>query len=441
MSGETLSQCSAEAQALFDNDFIGVAIIRDGGFVERCNSRLERMMGRQPGSLEGTCVEQFNAVSPKEDGAVRGLLCDDLMLLGARGNRARLRVSASPLPDDGGPRRELWIVQDFAEHGRLAARHARRRLSELASQVRRTASALQEALHPGRGGAERDPQFESRFHAAVKGCRFDLNYQPIVDAQSLKVCSVEALLRWRDDRGSPISPSEFVPLAEASGLIHTLGQWSLLEACRQIGRWRECGALPRPVCVNLSPCQLQHRHFVPSVIELLKVTGVDPQLIELEITETSLMQDIDLTLPQLRRLADHGIRLAIDDFGTGYSSLSYLRQLPIWKLKIDQSFVRELQRDPDDVTIVAAIVSLAKKLGLCTVAEGVETAGQLQILRQLGCDLCQGFHFWRPSPPEELEQLLAQDHCLHSMQPPAVPLKANSSHFDAKASPVCVTTW
>jgi len=264
---------------------------------------------------------------------------------------------------------------------------------ELAVTLASNVTQINDELAQWQRSRHRDLAFEDRLRTAIEQHQFALHYQPIIDLRSLDVCAMEALLRWQASDGTHIPPAQFVPVAEATGLIQQLGQWSLREACRQSAAWRQAGIRAMPIAVNLSPCQLRQPDLVESILATLDETGTAPHQIELEITETSLMQDIDRTLPELRRLARSGIHLAIDDFGTGYSSLSYLRRLPITKLKIDQSFVRELQSAPNDATIVSAIIGLAKNLGMTTVAEGVETLGQVEILRSLGCDFCQGFYF------------------------------------------------
>jgi EAL domain-containing protein (putative c-di-GMP-specific phosphodiesterase class I) len=338
----------------------------------------------------------------------------------------------------------LWIVEDLHERATAAAgtRRVRRQLADKSRSFAPPPPPRVQALTPGHapgpiplhGGAvavggpaaaarlapRRNLRLEDRLRDAVMRRAFLMYYQPIVDARLQRPRGMEALLRWRTDDGEWISPSEFVPLAEASGLIEPLGQWILEEVCRQVVAWRAQGVVVPPVAVNLSPRQLRKPRIADIILDTLSCAGVEPDVIEFEITETCLMQDIEATLPTLHSLASAGIRLAIDDFGTGYSSLAYLRRLPIRKLKIDQSFVRGMHNDRTDVTIVSAVIDLARNLGLATVAEGVETAEQAKLLSSLGCDLCQGYLFHRPLPPQTLVALLERE-IVSVVAPPAAP--------------------
>ena len=257
--------------------------------------------------------------------------------------------------------------------------------------------------------AERFFQIEHRLRGAVEAGQLRLHYQPLVDMRSRAVCGMEALVRWQDPEQGTIPPAEFIPIAEETGLILPIGEWVLKEALRQNRRWQEEGRPPLPVSVNLSPRQFRQVDLVHSVRAILAETGQPASLLELEITESTLMQDIDETLAKLEALAAMGVRLAIDDFGTGYSSLSYLKRFPVHKLKIDRSFVRDLTHDKDDAAIVAAIVGLAHSLGLDIVAEGVETDAQLAALTGHGCVKFQGYYFSRPLAPEQADLLFAPE--------------------------------
>lgn len=403
-----LSRLMPEAMALFENDAVGVAIVRDG-VVERCNRKLERLHGCAPGALLGRRIALVRGLPAADAGAGSKGTVFEKNVARDDGGTLWLRATAHEARDEPGHRRTLWIVEDLTEReqAREAGRRARRRAADMALQLKRMAVQLHEDLSRWRGGPQRNLQYEDRLRRAIRRQAFELHYQPIVDLRSLAVCSVEALLRWRDEDGVWVPPSEFVPVAEACGLIQPIGEWSLREACRQAGIWRRAGAR-MPIAVNLSPCQLRQPDVVEVILDTLADAGIGPGQIELEITETSLMESIDETLPKLRRLAASGLNVAIDDFGTGYSSLSYLRRLPIHKLKIDKSFVRELQDDCTDFTIVSAVIGLAKSLGLTTVAEGVETQEQLHILRALGCDYIQGYHFCAPGPAATLVGMLGE---------------------------------
>ncbi|MDD5174971.1 MAG: EAL domain-containing protein [Sterolibacterium sp.] len=243
--------------------------------------------------------------------------------------------------------------------------------------------------------------FEQRLRNALEHHQFLLHYQPLVDHQRHAVCGMEALVRWQDPDYGLISPGDFIPVAEETGLILQLGEWVLRAACRQNSLWQAQGFPSLPMSVNLSPRQFHQRGLVDAVRAIFEETGQSPELLELEITETTLMHDADETMSKLRQFADMGIRLAIDDFGTAYSSLAYLKRFPVHKLKIDQSFVRDLGHDRDDAAIVAAIIAMAKSLGLNVLAEGVETDEQLEMLINFGCSQFQGFLFSRPLPPAE----------------------------------------
>ncbi|OIR01674.1 cyclic di-GMP phosphodiesterase Gmr [mine drainage metagenome] len=256
---------------------------------------------------------------------------------------------------------------------------------------------------------------EHRLRGAIERGEFLLYYQPLIDRQKNAVCGMEALVRWQDPERGLISPAEFVPVAEETGLIVPLGLWVLREACRQNSAWQAQGYPPLPVSVNISPRQFRERGLVDAVRAALAETGQPPGLLELEITESTLMHDADETLDKLRQIAAMGVRLAVDDFGTGYSSLSYLKRFPVHKLKIDQSFVRDLGDDRDDAAIVAAIIALARALGLKVLAEGVETDAQFTALANFGCLEFQGFLFSRPLAPDNAEAIF---------RPPTLPLRA-----------------
>ena len=242
---------------------------------------------------------------------------------------------------------------------------------------------------------------EQRLRHALEENQFVLHYQPLVDYHRGAICGIEALLRWNDPEGGLIMPKEFVPIAEEIGLILPLGEWALREACQQNKKWQEMGYPALPVTVNLSARQFRQKGLVESIGAILQDTGMVPELLELEITESSLMHDADDTLLKLRQLTDMGITLAIDDFGTGYSSLAYLKKFSVHKLKIDQGFVRDLCHDKDDAAIVSTIIGMATHLGLRTIAEGVETEEQLQMLLGFGCSQFQGYLFSHPLPASE----------------------------------------
>jgi len=247
---------------------------------------------------------------------------------------------------------------------------------------------------------------ESALRRAVLQQDFVLHYQPQVNLETGEILAVEALVRWKTEDSGIVMPGDFIPLAEETGLINDIGEWVLREGCRQAKEWRGRGLPPIRMAINLSARQFSDKAFLDMVTRVVTDTGHDPSYLELEITETQVMRQTEGMIQLLNRLSEMGIHLAIDDFGTGYSSLSYLKRLPIQKLKIDQSFIRDITVDPNDTAIVVAIISMAKSLELETIAEGVETPGQLALLRSKGCRLGQGFYFSPPLSSEELYPLL-----------------------------------
>ncbi len=256
--------------------------------------------------------------------------------------------------------------------------------------------------------ALRRAEIEDALRGASDRGELVLHFQPEVSLRTNEIVAVEALVRWQHPLWGLVSPGEFVPVAETSNLILELGGWVLAAGMDQCAQWRAAfGERAPSVAINISPRQFLQDDFVELVASTLEHTGADPQDICLEITESVLMDDIELTLATLRRLKGLGVMLAVDDFGTGYSSLSYLRRFPVDILKVDQSFVSGLGHDPEDSAIVQAVVHMGRALQLTTVAEGVETAHHLIELRELDCDIAQGYHFARPSPAEAISRMLA----------------------------------
>ncbi len=248
---------------------------------------------------------------------------------------------------------------------------------------------------------------ETSLRHAIDNEEFVLHYQPRLAVDSLKITGVEALVRWQHPQLGLLSPAEFIPLAEDNGLILPIGEWVLRAACSQNREWQERGFTPMRVGVNVSARQFHQQQLAETVIQILEETGLAPQYLDLELTESSIMSKAQATIDVLTRLKEKDVTISIDDFGTGFSSLSYLKRLPIDALKIDQSFVRDLTTDPDDAALVMAIVTLAHNLKLQVVAEGVETEEQLRFLQLLRCDEVQGYLFSKPLPADGLEQLLA----------------------------------
>ncbi len=249
-------------------------------------------------------------------------------------------------------------------------------------------------------------RYEADLHRALNLQQFELHYQPKVSALTKQMHSVEALIRWRHPVDGLVPPDRFIPLAEESGLIVSIGEWVLREACRQVRAWQDLGLPAMRVAVNVSALQFRRLDLVETVQRALSDAGVDARYLEIELTETALMSNPEESVEILERLSRMGVIVSVDDFGTGYSSMSYLRRFPIDKLKIDRSFINHLMTSADDASIVRAIISLAHGLRLKVVAEGVETAEQVACLQKLGCDQFQGFYFSRPVTATAFEELL-----------------------------------
>jgi diguanylate cyclase (GGDEF)-like protein/PAS domain S-box-containing protein len=259
---------------------------------------------------------------------------------------------------------------------------------------------------------------ENGLRDAMERGEFVLHYQPKMNLETGTIIGVEALIRWYHPERGLVPPVQFIPIAEECGFIVAIGQWVLREACRQARAWQDAGLRPMRIAVNVSAVELRATDFVAGVRDILAETGLDPCYLELELTETFLMQDSKSTAAVLQALKDMGVQLALDDFGTGYSSLSYLKRFPIDTLKIDRSFVRDLTTDADDASIVTAVISMGKSLHMGVVAEGVETAEQLAYLREQNCPAGQGYYLGRPVAAGEFTALLS------AAQSKAAPLPA-----------------
>lgn len=282
-------------------------------------------------------------------------------------------------------------------------------------------TALYQGKKKGRGGfqfftetmnfATRDRlEMERSLRQALIRNEFSLCYQPQVDLRSGVMVGVEALIRWRHPEKGMVPPDSFIRTAEESSLILPIGQWVLKTACAQNQAWRQAGHPPVRVAVNISGVQLKQPDFIDVVLGTLRETGLDPDGLELELTETTMMTDTEETLRILGRLKKMGVHLSIDDFGTGYSSLDYLKRFPVDKLKMDRSYVGGIPTVPHDVAIAEAILAMASGLGLKVLAEGVETEEQVEFLRARNCDKLQGYYFGRPMPAEEVEKLFDKIH-------------------------------
>lgn len=312
------------------------------------------------------------------------------IVIGGLEIRTTASIGVCVFPDDGKDVGTLMKHADTAMYQAKAAGRANFKFFDIAMN-----EAVSRRLH-----------LENALRRGLERNEFELYFQPQMDPSGKRVCAAEALVRWRRADGRLVAPMDFIPVAEESELICRIGEWVLGEACRCLGAWRTGGATGLRVAVNLSARQLRDSSLPLRVAELLALHLIPPGALELEITESVAMQDPDVAIRNLGALKRLGVSLAIDDFGTGYSSLAYLKLLPIDRLKLDRTFVRDLETDPDDASICAATVGLAHNLRLELIAEGVETHAQHVFLRNLGCDLLQGFHFHRPMNCAALSQLL-----------------------------------
>jgi EAL domain-containing protein (putative c-di-GMP-specific phosphodiesterase class I) len=247
---------------------------------------------------------------------------------------------------------------------------------------------------------------ETALRHALDRDQFTLQYQPKVDMTTGQITGVEALLRWTHPDHGVLSPMQFIPLAEETGLIVPIGRWVLREACAQNMAWQRGGLRPVSMAVNLSPRQFADEHLLQDIDDALAASGMSAVLLQLEVTESMVMRNVARAVKVLDAIQSRGIRLAIDDFGTGYSSMSLMKQFPIDTIKIDRSFVRDLPKDSEDQAIAQAIISMGKALGMTVVAEGVETAEQQAFLRDHACDEMQGYLFSRPVHPQQMAELL-----------------------------------
>jgi diguanylate cyclase (GGDEF)-like protein/PAS domain S-box-containing protein len=247
---------------------------------------------------------------------------------------------------------------------------------------------------------------QEQLRDAIGRLEFTLVYQPQVDLRTGRVFAVEALIRWKHPTLGLVSPDRFIPLAEDTGLIVPIGDWVLHEACRQNKLWQDAGMEPMTVSVNVSARQFKEQNLVQRVAHSLNEAGLDAQYLELELTESLIMQDLEAAIATMRELQILGVRLSIDDFGTGYSSLAALKSFPVARLKIDKSFIADLATNENDRAVTTAVISLGQKLNLRVIAEGVETEDQIAFLRENNCDEMQGYHFSRPVPPSDIQRLV-----------------------------------
>ncbi len=247
---------------------------------------------------------------------------------------------------------------------------------------------------------------DGKLRTAIEQQQFVLYYQPQISAETGAVLGAEALLRWKHPEQGLIPPGEFLPRAEENGLIVPMNEWVLHEACREAKSWHRQGLGDLRISVNLSPIQFRRINVASLVLKALSSSELDPRLLEIEITETIVMDNTEDVVSTLRQISNLGVGISIDDFGTGYSSLNYIKQFPIDRIKIDQSFVRNMVEDPSDHTIVRTVANLGHSLGLSVVAEGVETEAQASLLRADGCDIMQGYLYGRPMPSQDFINLV-----------------------------------
>ncbi|MBK8209478.1 MAG: EAL domain-containing protein [Rhodospirillales bacterium] len=313
-------------------------------------------------------------------------------------------MGISVYPDDGTSAKTLLKHADMAMyHGKEQGRNCHRFFSE-AMRVR----------------AARRFFIESKLSRGLDRGEFTLFYQPRVNTRSLEVVGMEALLRWNQPDEGLVMPGEFVPVAEQNGLILPIGDWVLHEACRQSAAWQAAGLPPLVVSINLSAVQFRHRLLADRLAQVIADSGLDPRLIELELSESVLMEDTKLSTRLLAQIKELGIKISIDDFGTGYSSLSYLRRFELSTLKIDTSFISDLASGTGDVAIVSAMIALGHQLGMQVVAEGVEQVGQLEFLRSRGCGEAQGYLFSPPVDAASFEQWVLERSTLGAIRQASV---------------------
>jgi diguanylate cyclase (GGDEF)-like protein len=285
------------------------------------------------------------------------------------------------------------------------------------TQIKNADTAMYHAKESGRNNykffkqemndrAVQRQSIEVSLRRALERQEFVLHYQPKINLKSSAIIGVEALIRWQHPEQGLLPPEQFISIAEDCGLILPMGRWVLHEACLQARSWQQAGLPPIIVAVNISALEFRNKDFLDNILEVLEETGLEPRYLELELTESILMQDAGSTDSMLHTLADLGIKLAIDDFGTGYSSLSYLRKFPINTLKIDQSFVNHMCNNPDDAAIVSAVINMGKSLKLCVIAEGIESSEQAAFLLVQHCDEGQGNYFGSPMEARALATLL-----------------------------------
>lgn len=317
-------------------------------------------------------------------------ICSQPFLLGPHELAVTPSVGISLYPDDG---RDFEALLKNADAAMYQAKEAGRQNFQFYARSKNVAT-LERLL------------LENSLRQALANHQFSLVYQPLICLRSGQIIGCEALIRWRHPDLGSIPPARFIPVAEDTGLINAIGDWVLNVACHQAKSWQEAGLPAITMAVNVSPVQIKQSGFIGTVAGVLVASGLEPSALELELTERTVMHDAESNLGTMSALHRMGVELAVDDFGTGYSSLAYLKRFPVGKLKIDQSFVRDIVEDADDLAIASTIVSIGHSLRLSVLAEGVENAEQLHLLEARQCDMAQGYYFSMPVPAAEFAELL-----------------------------------
>lgn len=376
------------------NDSLGHQV-GDGVLIEVAK-RLQSLV-REQDTIARLGGDEFVAVLPDTDADGAAHMARKLLDLVARPYQVKQQeltvtpsIGISLFPDDGSDFETLYRCADTAMY--RAKQEGRNGFSFF--------------THEMQAHSIRRLQLENALRRALERDQLTLHYQPQVSVQDGTFIGVEALLRWNHPEWGPVSPAEFIPVAESSGQILAIGEWVLRNAAIQVRRWMDEGLPPMILAVNLSAVQFRHPQLPELVVQIVKDTGLPAHCLELELTESAAMHDPERAIETMNALHGQGILMSVDDFGTGYSSLNYLKRFQVYKLKIDQSFVQDVTNDPEDASIVAAIVHMAHSLGLKVIAEGVETQDQLDFLRAQGCDEMQGYYLARPLPPNGLEAWL-----------------------------------
>ncbi|SFC57259.1 bifunctional diguanylate cyclase/phosphodiesterase [Massilia yuzhufengensis] len=342
--------------------------------------------------------DEFVVLLPDAGGAAECALVGDKII----------EALATPFPFEGhslhiSPSIGICLCPDDGDDVETLMRHADAAMYHAKAAGRNNYQFFDQRMNQA---AARRFELESNLRGALGRDEFELHYQPIIDTATRRLHALEVLLRWRRAGGRLVGPDEFIPILEENGTIVPVGEWVIRSACEQSVAWQAQGLAAVPLAINLSARQFMHDGLVESMRRIVGETGIDPALVEFEITETALMQHGGQTLEILRQINGMGMRLSIDDFGTGYSSLAYLKRFPVRKIKIDRAFVRELEASAEDRAIVAAVMALANSLQLSVVAEGVETEGQYALLGSYGCQFAQGYLFARPLPACDTARLL-----------------------------------